>query len=296
MINVFASDRGWLFEDLKQYFWRAGAEISEQPINTADAWIAIRTDEAHLTPDPKRTIVCVHDLWRHSPLTAYGGLILVHPEQRCWAGSNQTFMMRPIGALRAFTLRTALSPEFTVGWVGRDTRVGNSDNKRVDLFTDAMLRLWCKAPDVLAVMLGANLGRRAVELKHAGVPVRCLNREVHMQNDWPIEAYPAVYRTFDALVITSEFEAGPLCLFEALATGVPVVSTLCGWASKLIREGENGYIVPADHASIEDALSRIYTHRDRWLERREDIRKSMGGWWLEDWISDCLQFARLVVP
>jgi len=45
---------------------------------------------------------------------------------------------------------------------------------------------------------------------------------------------PAVLNAFDLLVVASERETGPLVLLEALATGVPVVSTPVGYAPDLL--------------------------------------------------------------
>ncbi len=42
------------------------------------------------------------------------------------------------------------------------------------------------------------------------------------------EEYPDVYRTLDGILITSISESGPLCLLEALCSGVPVISTPSG--------------------------------------------------------------------
>jgi glycosyltransferase involved in cell wall biosynthesis len=45
---------------------------------------------------------------------------------------------------------------------------------------------------------------------------------------------PAVLNAFDLLVVASERETGPLVLLEALATGVPVISTPVGYAPDLL--------------------------------------------------------------
>ncbi|MBQ7968411.1 MAG: glycosyltransferase family 4 protein [Clostridia bacterium] len=63
-----------------------------------------------------------------------------------------------------------------------------------------------------------------------------------------------------AFVLTSDYEGIPNALIEALSVGVPSVSTDCspGGAALLIRNGENGFLVPCGNAkAIADKLSLI---------------------------------------
>src|SRR5262245_58616866 len=122
-VNVFAQDRGWLFEDLKEHFRRLDLEgvmvvASEAPRTDVDAWVALRTREAHRSPDPARTAVCVHDLFDEPGLYTpggdrrgvhgAGGIVLCHPDQRRLleaAGvrlDQPKVLERPIGALSSF--------------------------------------------------------------------------------------------------------------------------------------------------------------------------------------------------
>ena len=48
----------------------------------------------------------------------------------------------------------------------------------------------------------------------------------------------------DALVLASEYEGFPLTAIEALANGVPVISTPVSGITELINPGENGYLFP----------------------------------------------------
>jgi glycosyltransferase involved in cell wall biosynthesis len=60
-------------------------------------------------------------------------------------------------------------------------------------------------------------------------------REQHILRDF--------YCASDALLLTSNFEGMPMCVLEALACGLPVVSTDVGEVRRVVVNGYNGEIV-----------------------------------------------------
>lgn len=59
----------------------------------------------------------------------------------------------------------------------------------------------------------------------------------------------------DVLVIASTTETGPLVLMQALACGVPVISTPVGWAPQLLGDGVCGELYPfGDNAALAEKL------------------------------------------
>jgi glycosyltransferase involved in cell wall biosynthesis len=223
-------------------------------------------------------------------INACGALTFTHPAQPALLRrmgvslANKKALLRPIGALGIFHTRTAMSAEPTFAWVGRDTGA----NKRTAVFCDAIERLAAKA-DISAILVGENLEPHFERLAHT---VWC--SELRERRNTPIEDYPAIYQRCDAIVITSVQEAGPMCLYEALASGVPVVTTRCGWAEYLIQDGVNGYIVDDGKHLVDDIAHRlldIASHRTEWFERRELIAASLMGWRLEGWIEDNVKLA-----
>lgn len=294
-LNVAARDRGWFFEDLKRHFARVRRpgvriHVTERPERHADAWIVIRTQEAADAPDPGRTLVQIHDLFDHGlyrpggrrhALRGCAAVALTHPEQRRILEASgvdlagKRILERPIGALEAFRLRDALPDRFTVAWVGRPVRHFGHELKRVDRFVEAVEAL---GGEVRVVLLGERLEAQHRRLRRAGVDCRYLHRSRN-----PVETYPGHYRGFDCVAITSRSEAGPLCLFEALASGVPVVSTRVGWAPQLIESGRNGLLVETAE-ELTGALERIRAERRLWFDRRAAIRASLGGHTLESWV------------
>jgi len=57
---------------------------------------------------------------------------------------------------------------------------------------------------------------------------------------------------FDLLMMSSRTEGLPLTVYEAFATGVPVVSTDAGGIAEVVRDGDSGFVVPVGDA---DALA-----------------------------------------
>ena len=79
------------------------------------------------------------------------------------------------------------------------------------------------------------------------------------------EDIPAVLNALDLLVITSTIETGPRVLLEALACGVPVVSTRVGQAPEVIQDGINGCLYPTgDAAELADKLLGLWSDQ-AWL-------------------------------
>ena len=73
----------------------------------------------------------------------------------------------------------------------------------------------------------------------------------------------------DSFVITSRIEGGPVPLLEAMATGLPVVTTRVGVALEIIEDGVNGYLV--DFNSPEQMRARLEA-----LKEQPDVASSIG--------------------
>jgi glycosyltransferase involved in cell wall biosynthesis len=296
LTNVYAENLGWLFEDLKRHFGRMeGVAVSDRPLPDAGAWVALRTREAGVSPDLGRTAVCLHDLFDEEGMYQPGGsrggvhgagaLVLCHPEQRRILAASgvplegRPILERPLGALSAFRPRERprqVPRSFTVGWVGR-----NHPRKRLPWFVEAVRDLG--AP-VRAVLLGEGLEEAAGALRAAGIACDHCSRETH-----PISEYPRVYQDLDCVVITGTTEAGPLPLFEALASGVPVVSTPVGWAP--FFEGI-GVRIAESPAGITAHLEELRPTREEMFARRLEIAAQVAPWTLEGWLADVLEVAR----
>ena len=76
---------------------------------------------------------------------------------------------------------------------------------------------------------------------------------------------PAVWRTLDIAVLTSDREVLPMALIEAAACGVPAVSTDVGAVRDIVLDGETGFVVPTDDEPLlaERILYLLQHHAER---------------------------------
>ena len=78
------------------------------------------------------------------------------------------------------------------------------------------------------------------------------------------------YAAADVLVSSSDVESLPRSMLEAMALGVPVLSTAVFGVPELVRDGENGWLFEArDMRALVAALRRV-------LDVDPDIRRAAG--------------------
>jgi UDP-glucose:(heptosyl)LPS alpha-1,3-glucosyltransferase len=69
----------------------------------------------------------------------------------------------------------------------------------------------------------------------------------------------ACYHASDFFALPSYYDPCSLVVFEALACGMPVITTACNGAGEVMTEGREGFVVPSpeDHQSLASALDRM---------------------------------------
>jgi glycosyltransferase involved in cell wall biosynthesis len=107
------------------------------------------------------------------------------------------------------------------------------------------------------VLVGDGPERAALE-RHAAR----LNGRVEFKGALPREEVLRELAGATAAVLSSDWENLPHAAVEALALGVPVVATAVGGVPEVVRDGENGFLVPAgDVRALADALRRVADDR-----------------------------------
>jgi glycosyltransferase involved in cell wall biosynthesis len=112
--------------------------------------------------------------------------------------------------------------------------------KGPDILVEAVSAARRAVPELHVLLTGPARGYVRRELERLGVP--------HVHLDLPgRDALSRAYHALDAYVVSSRQEGGPKGPLEAMASGVPVVSTRVGEIQELIRPGE-GLLVDVDDA------------------------------------------------
>jgi glycosyltransferase involved in cell wall biosynthesis len=80
---------------------------------------------------------------------------------------------------------------------------------------------------------------------------------------------PCIYADLDLLVISSDNEGTPVVAIEAMASGCPVVATSVGGVPDVVRNGENGVLVPPrSRRELAEGIAKIL--------KDQPLRASLG--------------------
>lgn len=115
--------------------------------------------------------------------------------------------------------------------------------KGPDIFLSTLAHLKAKVPELFVLLSGPARGYVKAGLEQLSVPYR----HVLLQNYAEVGQ---LYQALDAYIVASRQEGGPKAVLEAMASGVPLISTRVGQATDLIQHGINGWL-----ADVEDAES-----------------------------------------
>lgn len=140
---------------------------------------------------------------------------------------------------KLFKPRPKPKEEFIIGWAGATSR----PLKRF----------------MLAKLISYEVG---VDLKLAGF--------IKEEGRIPHEEMPDFLNSINCLLVTSEAEAHPLVVYEAMACGLPVVSTKVGDVEENIRSGVNGFLLDVN------AKPQEYVEVINRLREDPDLREKMG--------------------
>jgi glycosyltransferase involved in cell wall biosynthesis len=148
----------------------------------------------------------------------------------------------------AALLRNGESRPPTVAFVGRLIPV-----KRGCLFVDALALARKERPELVGVVAGDGPERAAMEERARALGllpsgVRFLGRR---------DDVPQVLRAADMLLLCSAEEGFPNVLLEAMAAGLPVVTTPAGDAADVVRNGETGFVAEGNAGEIAARLALL---------------------------------------
>ena len=152
---------------------------------------------------------------------------------------------------------------FCIGYFQKDgIGWGEGNNpkreKGPDIFIETVSMLFKKYGNISIVLTGPSRGYVKEGLRKAGIPF------IHefLKNYQDIVKF---YGVLDLYLITSRNEGGPKSVLEAMACGIPVVSTRVGMCSDIIRDNQNGFLCDVEN------IDQLYEKSEK-LILNEELR------------------------
>jgi glycosyltransferase involved in cell wall biosynthesis len=123
--------------------------------------------------------------------------------------------------------------------------------KGPDVLVAALQRVRVAVPELHVLLTGPARGYVRRELERLAIPYS------HVLATSRVELAHS-YQAIDVCVVPARQEGGPKALLEAMASGVPLVTTRVGQAPELVEHGSNGWLVDVDDVeSLADWTIRI---------------------------------------
>lgn len=144
----------------------------------------------------------------------------------------------------------------------------------LDTFIEAASIVIQDHPHLLFIIVGKGPSRRFIERRLADLRIEDSFRLVGFV---PEELLPLYYNAADYFVIPSSSGEGlPLVLLEAMACGLPVIATRVGGTPEIVKDMENGVLVPARNPeAMAEALSDFLSDRGLGRVLGEKARKTV---------------------
>lgn len=162
------------------------------------------------------------------------------------------------------TLRRELNLGENQRLIGTVARIDKQ--KDFPTFLDVVERVLKELPDVRFVIVGDGKGDE-IDLLKQRIEEKQLNRYVYLtghRND-----LTDVYSSFDLFLMTSDNEGLPNTVLEAMAMGVPVVSTAVAGVPELVDDGSTGFL--CDIGDGKRLAEKVVA-----LIRNDSLRKDFG--------------------
>jgi glycosyltransferase involved in cell wall biosynthesis len=261
--------RAWreLMDDCDAYMVVSGNALAATPFHLAGrpylAWIATdwagdRRDRVRAFPWPRRVLdACVNSpvIRRLERALLRGGRVVAlsaHTARAldACARTHVSAAQLPVPVdVDLFTPRPAARVAGRLGFAGRF----NDPRKNIALLLEAAAQLRRDGEDVHVVLMGDMPDATVRETVRA-----CgLDNHVSFHAGLSRTQMRDLMQTLDVFVLASHQEGLCISALEALACGVPVVSTRCGGPEEFVLAGVSGELVDSTPAAMAQAQRRI---------------------------------------
>ena len=132
------------------------------------------------------------------------------------------------------------------------------------LLVKAFAQVCARHPNARLLLVGDGVLRNDLETQVNGLGLASRVRFLGLRTD-----IPEVLAACDVFALSSEFEGNPLSVLEAMAAGLPTVSTAVGGVPSLLENGTSGILV---HSGDAEGFSKAMES----LLLNGNLRQSMG--------------------
>jgi len=183
----------------------------------------------------------------------------LHVVPNAWPGRAET-----LPPDRARSVLRVPPQRFHVGWVGRLT---------VEKGADVLLAALGRLGDVpfAASVLGDGRSRRELE---AVAEERGLVDRVRWFG--AVSDAAQLFAGFDVFVLSSRTEGTPIVLFEAMASGTPIIATAVGGVPDVVSPDEALLVPPDDPAALADAIRCVWADATAATTRARRARERLA--------------------
>ena len=165
--------------------------------------------------------------------------------------------------------------------------------KRFDLLIDAFHKVCDEFPEYTLEIYGVGAQQESLQEK-----INTLGRQERIKLMGRSEDVPNAVKTASLFVLSSDFEGLPNALMEAMALGLPVVSTDCGGggARALIEDGVDGLIVPCNDAdALAEAIRKNLADPEAAKLRGEKAGEKAKGFSTENVVAQWESYIKQIV-
>lgn len=160
--------------------------------------------------------------------------------------------------------------------------------KGPDVFLDTMQRVYEQHKNLFVLLTGPARGYMKRGLDALGIPY-----QHYMLSNYHDVA--KMYHCLDMYLVASREEGGPKAVLEALATGVPLVSTRVGLAPDIIQHNYNGLLAEVDDTeTLVKHILNLVAHKELGERLSQQGLKTITAY---DWVHiSSLYYKKLYVP
>jgi len=133
--------------------------------------------------------------------------------------------------------------------------------KNVRMLFDAYAMLVQSVPCAPRLVLAGATAPTAADMQFAAA--RGIADRLEIRVNVPADELPSVYQNAMLFALSSDEEGLGIAILEAMACGLPVVSTRCGGPEMIVRDGATGFLVERNDASaFADAMQRLVDNKE----------------------------------